>query len=120
MRLADMAEPLNPDHPVAERLNPDERVRAHIAVAQARILVTDRRLAVADEERLALDIEIAGLRRIQFDIERNRPATLVIVPEHPQHEPQVLAVPNEQLPAVADAIAYLGQRLNSEASNPNP
>jgi hypothetical protein len=108
-----MAEPLDPDHPVVRRLGPDETVRAHIPVAQAKIVLTDRRLAVADEERLALDIEIAALRRIQFDIERDRPATLVIVPDHPMHEPQVLAVPNEQLPAVAEALAYIGQRLNS-------
>lgn len=108
-----MAEPLGPDHPVARRLAPDESVLAHIPVAAARIVVTDRRLAVADEERLALDIEIAALRRIQFDIERNRPATLVIVPDHALHEPQVLAVPPEQLPAVAEALAYVGQRLSA-------
>jgi len=111
-----MAEPLDPDHPVARRLSSDESVVAHIPVAAARIVITDRRVAVADEERLALDIEIAALRRIQFDIERNRPATLVIVPDHPQDEPQVLAVPNEQLPAVAEALAYIGQRLALEGS----
>ena len=56
-------------------------------------MVTDHRLAVSNEERLALDIEIAALRRIQFDIERDRPATLVIVPDHALDEPQVLAIP---------------------------
>jgi hypothetical protein len=115
-----MAEPLDPDHPVARRLGSDESVLAHIPVASAWIVITDRRLAVADEQRLALDIEIAALRRIQFDIERDRPATLVIVPDHPLHEPQVLAVPPAQLPAVAEALAYIGQRLNPEASRSNP
>jgi hypothetical protein len=115
-----MAEPFDPDHPVAHRLGPDENVVAHIPVAAARIVITNRRLAVADEERLALDIDIAALRRIQFDIERNRPATLVIVPDHPLHEPQVLAVPHEQLPAVAEALAYIGQRLNLESSSSSP
>ena len=79
------------------------------------IVVTDQRLAVADEEeRLALDIEIAALRRIQFDIERDPQATLVIVPDHALDEPQVLAIPPDQLPAVAEALAYIGQRLYLE------
>jgi len=111
-----MAGPLYPDHPVASRLRPGERIQAHIPVASTEIVVTDQRLAVADEERLALDIEIAALRRIQFDIERDRPATLVIVPDHPFDEPQVLAIPPEQLPAVAEALGYIGQRLYLEAS----
>lgn len=107
---------LHPDHPVARRLRPGERIQAHIPVASTEIVVTDQRLAVADEERLALDIEIAALRRIQFDIERDRPATLVIVPDHPQHEPQVLSIPSEHIPGVAQALAYIGQRLYLEAS----
>ena len=99
-----MAEPLDPAHPVARRLRPGERVQAYIPVAATEIVVTDQRLAVSEEERLALDIEIAALRRIQFDIERDRPATLVIVPDHALDEPQVLAIPPDQLPAVAEAL----------------
>ena len=97
-----MAEPLDPEHPVARRLRPGERVQAYIPVASTEIVVTDQRLAVADEERLALDIE------------RDRPATLVIVPDHALDEPQVLAIPPDQLPAVAEALAYIGQRLYLE------
>jgi hypothetical protein len=92
-------------------LRPGERVQALIPAASATILVTDDRIAVTEEERLRLDIEIEKLRRIQFDIERERPATLVIVPEHPAHEPQVLAIPPEHFPAVGDVLAYIGQRL---------
>lgn len=109
-----MAEPLDPEHPVARRLRPGERIQVHIPVAATEIVVTDHRLAVSDEDRLALDIEIAALRRIQFDIERDRPATLVIVPDHALDEPQVLAIPPDQLPAVAEALAYIGQRLYLE------
>jgi hypothetical protein len=74
-------------------------------------LVTDRRVAVAEEERIALDLPFAGLRRIQFDIERERPATLVIVPEHPSHEPQVIAVPPDRYREVTRALALIGERL---------
>ena len=111
-----MADSLPPAHPVVRRLRPDERIRAHIPTGGTEIVITDQRLAIAEEERLALDIEIAALRRIQFDIERDRPATLVIVPDHPSHEPQVLAIPPEQLEAVAGALAYIGRRLYLEAS----
>lgn len=38
----------------------------------------------------ALDVSIDNLRRVQFDIERERPATLVVVPQQPTDEPQVL------------------------------
>jgi hypothetical protein len=73
--------------------------------------VTDRRLAVATDDRVTLDIGFDALRRIQFDIERTRPATLVIVPEHPSHEPQVLAVPPSRYDEVTRALAFIGNRL---------
>jgi hypothetical protein len=104
------------DSEMEGRLRPGERIQAYIPVAATEIVVTDQRLAVSDEGRLALDIEIAALRRIQFDIERDRPATLVIVPDHPLNEPQVLAIPADQLPAVAEALVYIGQRRYLEGS----
>ncbi len=70
----------------------------------ATLLVTDRRVVVAQEDRVALDISFDALRRIQFDVERRRPATLVIVPEHPADEPQVLAIPPERYEAIAAAL----------------
>ncbi len=108
-----MDQPLNEatSHPALSRLQPGETVQALAKAATASLLVTDRRLAVADEDRLALDIPFDGLRRIQFDIERERPATLVIVPEHPAHEPQVIAVPPERFDEVTRALALIGARL---------
>ena len=38
-------------------------------------------------------------------------ATLPHEPEHPSHEPQVLAVHPDDYPAVAQALVYIGQRL---------
>jgi hypothetical protein len=110
-RMTVMNEPLPPDHPAMRLLRSGERIRTHIPAKSTTIVVTDERIAVADEERIALDIEIHRLRRIQFDIERERPATLVIVPEHPTHEPQVLAIPPEHYHEVGEALAYIGQRL---------
>jgi hypothetical protein len=51
------------------------------------------------------------IRRIQFDIERRRPATLVGVPEHPRNQPQVLSIPREQYAAAGEAFPMIGQRL---------
>lgn len=99
------------DHPVLRMIAPDERIRARARTGDTEIVVTDRRLAVVATDRLMLDIGLDGLRRIQFDIERDRPATLVLVPEQPSHEPQVLAVHPEDYPAVAQALVYIGQRL---------
>ena len=110
-----MTESLPPDHPIRPLLRPGETVRVHIP-APATILVTDERIAIAEADRIALDVEIAAIRRIQFDIERERPATLVIVPEHPAHQPQVLAIPPEHYQAVGDALAYIGHRIYEVAS----
>ena len=104
------------DDPVAlSFLEPDEHVEVIAETPGARLLVTDRRLAVATDDRVALDIGFEGLRRIQFDIERQRPATLVIVPELASHEPQVLAVPPSRYDEITRALAIIGRRL-AEAS----
>src|SRR5687768_5490411 len=89
----------------------DERIQVRAEAQGAKVLVTDRRLVVAAGERIALDVGYGGLRRIQFDIERDRPATLVIVPHDPAHEPQVLAVPPAQYDEITAALAVIGHRL---------
>jgi hypothetical protein len=107
-----MSESVDPaDLPVLRVLEPNERVHTLIPAAAAHIVVTDRRIAIGTEERLHLDTEIAGVRRIQFDIERDRPATLVIVPDHPTQEPQVIAIPPEQYQSVGEALAFIGVQL---------
>lgn len=105
-------EPANdPQHPAYTLLAADEAIEVEAEAASARILVTDWRLAIADTDRITLDIGFDGLRRIQFDIERQRPATLVIVPDHPVHEPQVLAIPPERYDEITAALAVIGRRL---------
>ncbi len=105
-----MDEPLR-DHPVLGPITRDEVIRAAVQAGYADVVVTDRRLVIASEARLMLDVEMDDVRRIQFDIERIHPATLVIVPEYSVHPPQVLAVPPDQYTRVADLLVVLGQRL---------
>ena len=99
------------EFPPLRILQPDEIVEVKAPAGDALVVVTDRRLAVANAERLMLDVPIDGLRRIQFDIERKRPATLVIVPEQRQYEPQVLAIEPSGFEAIARALVTVGRRF---------
>jgi len=109
--MASGVDPLQ-GHPLLQKLlEPGEEVKHATTAGEAVLAVTTRRIAVVDEQRAALDIAIDGLRRIQFDIERTRPATLVLVPESPHDPPQVLAVRPEEYEAVAAALVTVGLRL---------
>lgn len=92
-------------------LGPQEKLELTARATDAVLAVTDLRLIVADEQRVALDVPFQEVRRIQFDIERTRPATLVIVPENAYRQPQVLAIPPEEYDRAATALALIGRRL---------
>jgi hypothetical protein len=94
-------------------LDPNEQVHAEAQADDGTLVVTDKRVAVTlRPDRFDLDVPFEALRRVQFDIERERPATLVIVPELPSDEPVVLVIPPEQYESVARALALLGRRLH--------
>lgn len=99
------------DHPALRSLAPDEKVHVQANVGETLVIVTDRRLVITADDHVLLDVLIEELRRIQFDIERHRPATLVIVPERPSDEPQVLAVQPADYEVVADALVVIGRRF---------
>ena len=103
--------PRDVDHPALKLIEPGEAIDFVAETGAAKVLVTDRRVAVSAGDRLTLHVTFDGLRRIQFDIERRRPATLVIVPEDAADEPQVLAVPPERYEEVTQALATIGRRL---------
>lgn len=98
-------------HPVLRSLHPDEEIHVEVPAGDNVVIVTNRRLAIGSAGRLALDVSIDNLRRIQFDIERGRLATLVVVPQTPSDEPQVLAVGPSEYEGVARALVIIGQRL---------
>ncbi|MEO8229830.1 MAG: hypothetical protein ABI628_08725 [Chloroflexota bacterium] len=75
-----MADPAAVDEVIRRVLAPDEQIRFQTRAIEGLVAVTDRRLLVSDARRVALDVAIDQIRRVQFDIERRRPATLVIVP----------------------------------------
>src|SRR4051794_11177257 len=97
----------------ARLLGAGEQLLVNAPVGHGLLLVTDRRLAVSlSGDRFELDIPFDGLRRIQLDFERVRPATMAIVPEHPSDAPIVLAVKPEQYEAVSEAMMVVGRLLN--------
>lgn len=96
---------------VRSLLDPEEELHAHARGRDLSLILTDRRVVVADERRVALAIPYPHLRRVQLDVERSRPATLVIVPDSADHEPQVLSVSNDELPSAAAAVALIGSRF---------
>jgi hypothetical protein len=98
--------------PLPHILKPGEALETQATAQDAVIGVTSQRLIVTEGERLVLDIPFSELRRIQFDIERGRRATMVIVPEHIANEPRVVAVPVSALKDAAIALAAIGQRLD--------
>ena len=61
-------------------LRPGEVVERQAHADGFLIAVTGQRVIVTDGHRPVMDIPFAELRRIQFDIERDRDATLVMVP----------------------------------------
>jgi hypothetical protein len=62
---------------------------------------------VLTEQGVALDAAFGRLRRIQFDIERERPATRVIVPDDRGDDAQVLSIPTPEVPRVTEAVAII-------------
>jgi hypothetical protein len=104
-------EVLAPDQEILHLLQPGERVALGVAATNEELRVTDRRLIVTSAGHVRLDIPYERLRRIQFDIETGRPATMVIVPHLPSDEPQVLAIPHESLHHAAQLLAFVGERL---------
>ncbi len=89
------------DDPMLALLDPDEAVEAYARAQNHRLVVTERRLVVADDDRA-------------LHIKRHRAATLAIVPEHPSDEPQVLSVPPERYDEMALALAYIGRRFDDD------
>jgi hypothetical protein len=99
------------DHPALPALEPDEEIRVRVSAGDSVVILTDKRLAIASQDNLALDVPLENLLRIEFDIERGRGATLVIFPMQPEDMPQVVMVPASAYEAVAQALVVIGRRL---------
>lgn|SRR6185503_8133294 len=113
--MSERSEPGVRSFPVPHVLRPGEVVETHAVANGSVIAVTRERLIVAEGDKTVLDIPFDELRRIQFDIERNRDATLVIVPEHISNWPRVVSVHVPNLRETALVLARIGERINEVA-----
>jgi hypothetical protein len=104
-------DPSSLDPELADILEPDESIQYRARATDALLAVTDRRVVIAAPSRSAAILPINELRRIQFDIERDRPATLVLVPETSRLEVQVLSIPPEEYEATSQALVAIGLAL---------
>ena len=99
------------DDPVLRRLGRDEVVRGVVDGIDGRLVLTDRRVLVTENGVITLDVPIANLRLVEFDLESQRPATVIIVPEHPRDPPRQLAIEPQQYDELASVLAQLGPRI---------
>jgi hypothetical protein len=76
------------------------------------------RITVSDSLGVTLDVPINELRRVQFDIEAQRPATVAFVPASSRHAPVVLAVGHETYREVADVLVLIGDHLSAAEERP--
>jgi hypothetical protein len=93
-------------------LQPDEELYVQARAIGAVIGVTDRRLVVTTGGRVTMDVAYGELRRVQFDIEREHPATFVIVPDSPATPPEVLSIPESDYENAGHVLAVIGRRLS--------
>ena len=113
--MSDTSNPTGRAFPLPHILRPGEVVETQAVVEGSAILVTRERLIVVEGDKTVLDIPFDELRRIQFDIERGRDATLVIVPEHISNWPRIVSVPVGFLRETAAVLARIGERINEGA-----
>jgi hypothetical protein len=101
--------------PLPHILKPGEVVEGQAEADGTVIVITEERLVVIEGEKSVLDIPFTELRRVQFDIERGRDATLVIVPEHISNWPRIVSVPLHNLRETSLVLARIGERINQGA-----
>jgi hypothetical protein len=103
----------NDPNPALLALDDDELIDVHTRALDANLVLTNKRLVVTTDAKVVVDVPIEMVRRIQFDIEKARPATFVVVPEWPSNPPQSLAIPPEEYDTVAKLLTHIGTRLNA-------
>jgi len=92
-------------------LQPDEELDVQAQAMDGIVAVTNRRLVITNNARVVLDVPYGEVRRIQFDIERGRPATFVVVPDDPSNPPEVLAIPVSEYEDAGRVLALIGERI---------
>ena len=99
-----------PKRPPLREITPQD-IRAQASANGHEVVVTDDLVRVHSGDRVVLDVPIDDLRRIQFDIEHDRPATLVLVPDAAWRDSQIIMVEPENYADVCRTLAVIGLRM---------
>ncbi|HET9754964.1 MAG TPA: hypothetical protein VFP66_00555 [Candidatus Limnocylindrales bacterium] len=99
-----------PERPQLREITPQD-IRAQASADGHTLVVTDDLLRVGSADRVHLDVPMEDVRRIQFDIERDRPATLVIVPDSAWRDSQVIMVEPDEYEGVCQVLAVIGMKM---------
>lgn len=99
-----------PKRPPLRAIAPQD-IRAQASADGHNLVVTDDLVRVGAADRIVLDVPLEDLRRIQFDIERDRPATLVIVPDAGWRDSQVIMVEPDEYEGLCQALAVIGMKM---------
>lgn len=91
-----------------------ESILAHVVANEAVLVVTEHRLIVNNGRKTTLDVGLHEIRRIQLDIERDRAATFILVPDRAATMPEVLTVGRDSYHALAEVLIYIAEHLDAE------
>lgn len=100
--------------PAGRPAQPPVATRERVEVLNGVVEVEDGRVTVSDALGASLDLPISEMRRVQFDIETDRPGTLAFVPSNSRYAPIVLAVAPVTYTAVARVMVHIGAHLASD------
>ena len=99
------------DDPIKPHLGPDEVVRGAVDGTDGRLILTDRRVLVTENGRIALDVPIGDVRLVEFDVAQDRPAKVIIVPTSPRDAQSELDIDPQQYHEVASVLQQLGPKI---------
>ena len=104
---------IEPEDPIKQHLGSDEAVLGVIHGTYGRLILTDRRVLLTENGQITLDVPISQVRLIEFDVEQQRPARVIIVPESPLDAPRELAIEPQQYDEVASVLQQLGPMIQA-------
>ena len=94
-------------------LGSDEAVLGIVHGTCGRLILTDLRVLLTENGQITLDVPIGQVRLVELDVEQQRPARVIIVPESPLDAPRELAIDPQQYDEVASVLQQLGPMIQA-------
>ena len=101
------------EDPIKRHLGSDEAVLGIVHGTYGRLILTDLRVLLTENGQITLDVPIGQVRLVELDVEQQRPARVIIVPESPLDAPRELAIEPQQYDEVASVLQQLGPMIQA-------